>query len=96
MQDPDSVLILTHENGVNISPALARAYKQHQEHDPSNLVEARRIVGTSERLPVGIIYRNPDVPCYEDMRMPDRMFTPEDVKKGLDEELDKFTIWPRD
>jgi 2-oxoglutarate ferredoxin oxidoreductase subunit beta len=96
MQDPDKVLILTHENGVQLSPALARTYKQHQEHDPLDLVEARRIVATSERLPVGIIYRNPDVPCYEDMRMPDRLYTPDDVKRGLDEELDKFTIWPRD
>ena len=96
MQDPDSVLILTHENGVQLSPALARVYKHHQEHDPIDLVEARRIVGTSERLPVGIIYRNPDVPCYEDMRKPDRMYTPEHIKNGLNEELDKFTIWPRD
>jgi 2-oxoglutarate ferredoxin oxidoreductase subunit beta len=96
MQDPNKVLILTHEDGVQLSPTLARAYKNHQEHDPADIVEARRIVGTSERVPVGIIYRNSDVPCYEDMRMPDRMYTPEHIKNGLEEELDKFTIWPRD
>ncbi len=96
MQDPDKVLILTHEDGVQLSPTLARAYKSHQEHDPADLVEARRIVGTSKRIPVGIIYRNSEVPCYEDMRAPDRMYTPEHIKNGLEEELDKFTIWPRD
>ena len=89
-------MVLTHENGVQLSPALSRVYKQSIEHDPSDIVEARSIVGTSERLPVGILYRNPDVPCYEDIRMPDQLYTPELIKQGLDEELDKFTIWPRD
>ena len=94
MQDPDRLLILTHENGVQLSPALSRVYRHQDQHDPANLDYARHIVGTSERLPVGIIYRNPDVPCYEDLRKPDRLYTPEFIKDGLDEELDKFTIWP--
>jgi len=96
IQNPDSLLVLTHENGVQLPPALSRVYKNQMEHDPSDIVEARSIVGTSEKIPVGILYRNPDVPCYEDIRKPARMFTPDLIKKGLDTELDKFTIWPRD
>jgi 2-oxoglutarate ferredoxin oxidoreductase subunit beta len=94
MQDPDRLLMLTHEHGVQLSPSLSRVYRHQDHHDPIDLDYARHIVGTSERLPVGIIYRNPDVPCYEDLRKPDRLYTPELIKKGLDEELDKFTIWP--
>ena len=96
IQNPASLLMLTHENGIQLSPALSRVYKTQVEHDPADLVGARAIVGTSEQLPVGILYRNPDVPCYEDMRKPDQLYTPELIKQGLDEELDKFTIWPRD
>ncbi len=96
IQNPASLLMLTHENGIQLSPALSRVYKEQVEHDPADLVGAREIVGTSEQLPVGILYRNPDVPCYEDMRKPDQLYTPELIKQGLDEELDKFTIWPRD
>ncbi len=96
IHDPGKLLILTHENGVQLSPALAKVYKNSEQHDPADLVDARRIVGTSEQIPVGIIYRNPDVPCYEDLTAPERLFTPELVKQGLDTELDKFTIRPRD
>jgi len=96
VQNPDSLLVLTHENGVQLSPALSQVYRNRMEHDPSDLVEARSIVGTSERLPVGILYRNADVPCYEDIRQPDRLYTPDLIRQGLDEELDKFTIWPRE
>ena len=81
---------------MQLSPALAKVYKNSEQHDPADLVDARRIVGTSEQIPVGIIYRNPDVPCYEDLTAPERLFTPELVKQGLDTELDKFTIRPRD
>lgn len=94
IQDPDRILMLTHTDGIELSPTLSRAYRYQDQHDPADLVEARRIVATSERLPLGILYRNPDVPCYEDLRKPDRLYTPELIKAGLDEELDKFTIWP--
>ncbi len=96
IHDPDRVEILTHENGVKLSPSLARVYRNQVEHDPADLIEARRIVATGERLPVGIIYRNADAPCYEDLRAPERLFTPDLIMQGLNEELDKFTIMPRD
>lgn len=94
MHDPDRIQVLTHENGVQLSSALSRVYKNQDEHDPADLVDARRIVATSERIPVGIIYRNPDAPCYEDLRKPDQLYTPDLIRSGLDKELDKFTIWP--
>jgi len=94
IQDPDRVLMLTHENGIELSPTLSRAYSQQVQHDPADLVDARRIVATSERLPLGIIYRTPAVPCYEDLRKPDQIYTPDLIKAGLNEELDKYTIWP--
>jgi 2-oxoglutarate/2-oxoacid ferredoxin oxidoreductase subunit beta len=96
IHDPDKLKILVHEDGVHLSPALARVYKNQVVHDPADLVDARRVVGTSERIPVGIIYRNPDVPCYEDLRKPEQLITPQLVSRGLNEQFDKFTIWPRD
>jgi len=45
-------------------------------------------------MPVGVLYRNPAMPCYEDLRKPDRLYTPDVVKAVLDKEFDKFTIHP--
>ena len=45
-------------------------------------------------IPVGILYRNPDAPCYEDRQVPDRMNTSEGVMNYLETEFDKFTIKP--
>ena len=96
VEEPDRLLMLTHEDGVELSPALAKAYRFKRRHDPIDLAEARKIAGTSEKIPVGILYRNPSVPCYEDMRQPSELITPSLVRKGLESELDRFTIWPSD
>jgi 2-oxoglutarate ferredoxin oxidoreductase subunit beta len=94
LHDPQRVLLLTHERGVQVSPALARVYGNREEHDPSDIHRAREIASSRDVIPVGILYRNPEVPCYEDLRRGDAIATPELIRAGLEAEFDKFTIWP--
>jgi 2-oxoglutarate ferredoxin oxidoreductase subunit beta len=42
------------------------------------------------------LYRNPEVPCYEDLRRSTQLRTTEFIKTGLDAEFDKFTVWPQE
>jgi 2-oxoglutarate ferredoxin oxidoreductase subunit beta len=65
-----------------------------EEHDPSDMNRAREIASVFDPIPVGILFRDDDVPCYEDVRHDPRPRTAELIKSGLEAELDKFTIWP--
>ncbi len=94
LHDPDRIHLLGHEDGIQISPALARVYRNQEQHDPSDLDRAREIASITDAIPVGILYRNREVPCYEDLRDTDYLRTTEFVKSGLEAELDKFTVWP--
>lgn len=94
LHDPNRVQILAHANGLHPSAALSRTYKNQLEHDPSNIHRARELAGDSVNIPVGILYRNPEVPCYEDLIRPDLLRTPELTRSVLDSEMDKYTIWP--
>tara|TARA_B100000315_G_C14483127_1_gene543865 strand:- start:640 stop:1119 length:480 start_codon:yes stop_codon:yes gene_type:complete len=94
VQDPDRMLLLHHEDGVQIGPDLAKIFRNQEEHDPSDRNRAREIASTYHPMPVGVLYRNPDMPCYEDLRKADRLYTPDIVKTVLEKELDKFTIHP--
>jgi 2-oxoglutarate ferredoxin oxidoreductase subunit beta len=96
LHDPNRNLLLTHENGISISPGLARAYKNQLVHDPSDLDRAREIASSEDPIPVGILYRNPNVPCYEDTRHSSELRTPGRIREGLEAELDKFTVWPQE
>ena len=92
VKDPGKMLLLNHENGIQTSPALASVYKNHEIHDPADRNRAREIASTSDPIPVGVLYRNQSIPCYENPRGPDRLYTPDVVKGVLEKELDRFTI----
>ena len=94
VKDPKRTLLLKHRDGLQLSEALARTYSNNREHDPSKLAAAREVATQVDPIPVGILYRNPEVPCYEDLRRSDKLRTAEFIRAGLEGEFDKFTIWP--
>ena len=94
VQDPDRLLLLTHEDGIQARPELSRTYGQQEIHDPREINRAREIAALTDQIPVGILYRNDDVPCYEDLRRSERLITPKAVRTSLEAELDRFTVMP--
>ena len=96
LHDPGRVQLLSHADGIQTSEGLTRVYKNQVEHDPSNLDRAREIASCADIIPVGVLYRNPEVPCYEDLVRPGTVGTAEVTKAALNAELDKYTIWPKD
>lgn len=89
---PERCLILTNGNGIELSEDLAKAYKNVEHHDPSNIDRAREIAGDRSVEPIGILYRNDELECYEDVRRPRRVFSVEMRKRALDTEFDKFAV----
>jgi len=92
MQDPQRTMLLRHPDGVVPSAELSRTYRNQRDHDPRDLASAREVASLEDPIPVGILYSNPTVPCYEDTRHAGAVRTAEQVRRGLDAELDKFTI----
>jgi hypothetical protein len=56
---------------------------------------AREIASSEDPIPVGILYRDSAVPCYEDLRHAGALRTADSIRSTLDAELDKFTVWPQ-
>jgi 2-oxoglutarate ferredoxin oxidoreductase subunit beta len=96
LHDPNKVQLLNHEHGLQLSAGLSRVYKNQLQHDPSNIDRAREIASSTDIIPVGILYRNPAVPCYENLRQSDKLRTPELTRVGLNAEFDKYTVWPQE
>jgi 2-oxoglutarate ferredoxin oxidoreductase subunit beta len=96
LHDPQRTMLLTHADGLQLSRSLASAYRNQREHDPINIDKAREIASLDDPIPVGILYRNPDAPCYEDLRHAGQLRSPEYIRAGFNRELDKFTVWPED
>jgi 2-oxoglutarate ferredoxin oxidoreductase subunit beta len=93
-EDPERVLVLHHEDGIEPSTALSKTFRNQLRHDPSDLGRAREVAASQDPIPVGILYRNDEVPCYEDLRRPDRHYGPREIETAFEAELDRFTIQP--
>ena len=92
MQDPDNIQLLHHENSLQISPSLSKVYRNLLQHDPLDMNRAREIASSTDRIPVGILYQNREIPCYEDTRKTDVIHTNEAVRSGLESEFDKCAV----
>ncbi|MCB1856889.1 MAG: 2-oxoglutarate oxidoreductase [Gammaproteobacteria bacterium] len=90
--DPSKVLLLHHEKGIPIDPAVKRQFPNQIEHDPSNLSAARDVAQNDTLIPVGLLYQNPDAICYETLSSQGIEFTTKRRLAGLNAALDRFTI----
>ena len=94
VRDPARMLILKHENGLRPSGEIDQVYRNQREHDPSDRNAAREIIASGDPIPVGVLYRNPDIPCYGDPSEAQPAPSAEGVVACLEAEFDKFTIDP--
>lgn len=92
MQEPQNVQLLHHEDALQPSAALSRIYRNQLHHDPRDLHRAREVASNTDAIPVGILYQNPDVPCYEETRHSKVLRTQELVRHGFEAELDKYSV----
>ncbi len=96
LHDPGKTLLLTHANGLTPSAETSRIYKNQREHDPLDIHKAREIASSEDPIPVGILYQDPGVPCYEEVRGAGQPRTAGHIRAGLEAEFDKVTIWPEE
>jgi 2-oxoglutarate ferredoxin oxidoreductase subunit beta len=92
--DPDRLVLLQHADGVPAEPAVERMYKNHQEHDPSSIAAARALDEdrTDGRIPIGLFYRNPAAPRYDEWTAAGLGMTAEEKVAGVNQALDRFAV----
>ncbi len=96
LRDPDRITLLTHENGIRPDAGLAALYKNRETHDPADIHRARELASMENSIPVGVLYRNPDAPRYDEAHYSNRTSAPDVIQSGLEAEMDKYTVWPDD
>jgi len=94
LANPDNLMVLESEDGVKLNEATAKVYKSRMAHDTSDLNRAREVAGMEDKVPVGILYRNESVPCYDELRKPRRQQVAEQTQSVLDNAFDRFGIFP--
>ena len=94
LSDPKNLLLLEHPDGMEVSDAIKKMYTTTEAHDPMDLNRAREIAEMRDKVPVGILYRNPNIERYEDTRRPKKLPTWEQHRDLLNDAFDRFGIAP--
>ncbi|MES1259769.1 MAG: hypothetical protein ABUL71_04175, partial [Gemmatimonadota bacterium] len=90
VQDPKRIGLLVHDDGV-VVPDLNKVYTTQVAHDPRDIEAARRIADMTDRIHLGVFFRDPSRPRYEDIRrVPPR--TADERLQQLEVELDKYAV----
>ena len=90
IHDPTRIVLLVHEEGV-VVPELERLYQAQIRHNPRDLDAARRLADTTDRVHLGVFFRDPSRLCYEDIRrVPPR--TAEERVALLEAELTRYAV----
>ncbi len=90
IQDPDRIALLTHNDGVT-APGLEKIYQTSVAHDPSDLAAARRIADLTDHIHLGLLFRDPTRPRYEELRR----IAPKTAEERLaliGTELDRYAV----
>jgi 2-oxoglutarate ferredoxin oxidoreductase subunit beta len=90
IQRPEMIELLVHDDGV-WAAGLDQLYRRKLYHDPRGLDSARRLAEPSDRIRLGVFYRNEETPRYEELRrLPAR--TPDERVDVVSQELNRFAI----
>jgi 2-oxoglutarate ferredoxin oxidoreductase subunit beta len=90
--DPSRLLLLTHENGIQVGDAVKRMFPNNQEHDPADLAAARALAQDDSMIPMGLLYRNPNAVRYDEFSAKGLGMSVEEKMAGLNTALDRFAI----
>lgn len=90
--DPSRFVLLEHERGIPFDKSIERLFPNRVKHDPANLVQAFELANDVARIPVGLLYHNPQAPCYEDFSSRGVDMTPEKKLASFNAVLDGITI----
>ncbi|HLA90930.1 MAG TPA: thiamine pyrophosphate-dependent enzyme [Gemmatimonadaceae bacterium] len=90
VRDPSRIALLVHDDGV-VVPELEKVYATQVAHDPRDLAAARALAEATDRIHLGVLFRDVSRPRYEELRrVPPR--TSDERLALLDQELDRYAV----
>ena len=90
VKDPSLVELLVHDDGVTV-PELDAVYRERRGHDPANVAAARELADDTEKIRLGVFFRDETRVRYDELRRPVKVSAAARVAL-LNAELDKYAV----
>jgi len=90
IQDPARIALLVHDDGV-VTPELDKIYGTRVHHDLHDLAAARAIAEQTDHIHLGVFFRDPSKPRYEETRRV-APHTPAERVQLLEQEFARYAV----
>jgi 2-oxoglutarate ferredoxin oxidoreductase subunit beta len=94
IRHPERLILLTHPDGLQLDEASGRRFSNQRDHDPADLHGAMELARLEDEIPVGVLFRDDTVACYDDLVGPPPHLSTDARLAALERELDRFTVNP--
>jgi len=91
VKDPDHTELLVHENGGINVPGLDKLFKAQRVHDPKDIDEARALAQRTDKLRLGMFFRDDSFPVYDEIRAVSPVSAEEKIVR-LNKEFDRYAV----
>ncbi len=90
--DPSNILVMTHEDGIQLDPMVEGLFPNRVEHDPTNMSEARDLAEREDVFTIGLFYQNRDRPRYDEVTARGLGMSSAEKLDGVERTLDRFMV----
>jgi 2-oxoglutarate ferredoxin oxidoreductase subunit beta len=90
--DPSGLLLLTHPDGIDVDEAIKKVLKNQREHDPSDMNTARELAGSTDAIPIGLLYQNKNADRYEEYTNAGIATSRSEKLAAINAQLDRYQV----
>jgi 2-oxoglutarate ferredoxin oxidoreductase subunit beta len=91
-ENPEKFVLLEHENGIKLDDSTRRVFGEVVQHDPRDWLGAMKLARDEEKLPLGLLYHDPDAVVYEDISAKNIGKSDEEKIAAINAAMDAFAI----
>ena len=88
----DEMILMDDPNGIVLDEDMKKTFSHKIDHDSSNIHRARELADETEKIYLGIFYRNPNAPRYDEYGAHNLGFTIDQKTDALNKMLDKYAV----
>lgn len=90
--DPENLVLLQHEDGIQLKPKVVKSFSHVIDHDPRDIHKAREYADISDRIPIGLFYQNTERARYDEYGAHNLGMSVAEKKRGMEALLDEYSI----
>jgi 2-oxoglutarate ferredoxin oxidoreductase subunit beta len=89
---PEDLLLLEHDDGVQLPEAVRKTLPTRVAHDQSDIGAARAVAERTDVIPIGVLFQDRNRPRYDLMTSAGMGMTIPEKARGLEAELERFEV----